>query len=80
MPIAGFEHRAQVEAQLAALEREKGSGHMNPTWLQKIEEQEAIFKAELERMDVEGDFEEPKPPPRKGAFAWVGEWGAPRLR
>ncbi len=78
--IVGFEYRWQVEAQLAALEREKGSGHMNPAWLRRIEDQEAIFRAELERIEREGDYGEPKPPPRKGAFAWVGDQGKPLFR
>ena len=76
--IAGYEHRFQVEAQLA-LEREKGSGHMNPSWLQKIETEEAIFRAELERMDREGDFVEPEVPKGFGTLAYVGTFGRGRL-
>jgi hypothetical protein len=75
--IAGFEHRWQVEAQLAALEREKGSGHMNPAWLQKIEEQIRLFEGELKRMDREGDYEEPGRSPRQGPFSWVDDQGGP---
>ena len=78
--IAGFEHRWQVEDHIAALEREKTAGHMNPVRVQKIEEQQAIFRAELERMDREGDYEEPERPVRRGPFAWVGEYGAPQYR
>ena len=48
--IAGFETRAHVLAQLAALEREKSSGHMNARWLEAIESQERLFRAELESL------------------------------
>ena len=57
--IAGFEHRWQVEAQLSAFEHER-RGAQNQRHLDAIAAQEAIFKAELERMDREGDYEEPK--------------------
>lgn len=78
--IAGFQHRWQVEAQLGALERELRGHIRDERHRASIETQIEIFAAELERMDREGDFEEPKPSPRKGAFAWVGEWGAPQIK
>jgi hypothetical protein len=39
-----------------------------------------VFRAELERMDREGDYVEPKRVVRQGAFAWVNEFGAPQYR
>jgi hypothetical protein len=78
MPIAGFEHRWQVEAQLAALEHEK-RGAQSERHLASIAEQEAIFRAELERMDREGDYEEPKLEPALGSLAWVGTRGRGRI-
>jgi hypothetical protein len=72
--IAGYERRWQVEAQLAAFEHERKSAQ-NARHRELIDEQEAIFKAELERMDREGDYEEPERVVRQGAFAWIGEHG-----
>jgi hypothetical protein len=72
--IAGYEYRWQVEAQLAAFEHER-KGAQTAAHRDAIAAQEAIFQAELERMDREGDYVEPEPPPRRGAFAWIGEHG-----
>jgi hypothetical protein len=47
--IPGFEYRWQVEAQLAGFEHER-KGAQNQRHLDAIAAQEAIFKAELERM------------------------------
>ena len=80
MPIAGFEHRWQVEAHLGALERELRGHIRDERHRASIQAQIEIYAAELERQDREGDYEEPKPPPRKGAFAWVGEHGHPNIR
>jgi hypothetical protein len=77
--IVGYEHRWQVEAQLAALEHEK-KGAWGPAHLEAIAGQEALFRAELERMDREGDYQEPKRIVRQGAFAWVDEFGSPLVR
>jgi hypothetical protein len=74
--IAGFEYRWQVEAQLAAFEHER-KGTSDPRWLAAIDEQEAIFRAELERMDREGDYEEPGRSPRQGPFSWIDDQGGP---
>jgi hypothetical protein len=76
--IAGFEHRWQVEAQLAAFEHER-KGAQNARHLEAIAASEAIFKAELERMDVEGDYEEPKGPASMGTRAYVGKAGRGRI-
>jgi hypothetical protein len=38
-----------------------------------------VFAAELERMDREGDYEEPERVVRQGAFAWIGEHGHPHV-
>ena len=72
--IPGFEYRWQVEAQLRAFEHER-KGAQNQRHLDAIAASEAIFKAELERMDVEGDYEEPKGPASLGTTAWVGTAG-----
>jgi hypothetical protein len=76
--IAGFEHRWQVEAQLAAFEHER-KGAQTAAHLEAIAEQEAIFRGELERMDREGDYEEPKLEPSLGTAAWVGTRGRGRI-
>jgi hypothetical protein len=71
--IAGFEHRWQVEAVLAALERERrGAASMNARHREMIDAQERIFRAELERMDREGDYVEPKGNPAMGTLLYVG--------
>ena len=72
--IAGFETRAHVLAQLAALEREKSSGHMNARWLEAIESQERLFRAELESLGG-GDYPQPDPHPAAGTLAHVGRDG-----
>jgi hypothetical protein len=69
--IAGFEHRWQVEAQLAAFEHER-KGAQTDAHREAIAAQEAIFQAELERMDKEGDYREPRGPESMGTSAWVG--------
>jgi hypothetical protein len=77
--ISGYPTRQAVLDHLAALEREKGAGNMNPARLQKIEEQEAIFRAELESLG-EGDYEEPERTVREGPFGWVNAMGRPQVR
>ena len=72
--IAGFEHRWQVEAQLAAFEHER-KGAQNAAHLEAIAGQEAVFRAELERMDREGDYVEPEGNPALGTLAYVGRAG-----
>jgi hypothetical protein len=72
--ITGYEHRRQVETQLRALEHER-KNVWSDAHLEAIAAQEAIFQAELERMDREGDYEEPERVVRQGAFAWIGEHG-----
>ena len=72
--IAGFEHRWQVEAQIAAFEHER-KGARTERHLAAIAAQEAIFKAELERIDREGDYVEPEGPASLGTTAWVGTAG-----
>ena len=76
--IAGFEHRWQVEAQLAAFEHER-KGAQNAKHLEAIAASEALFKAELERMDVECDYVEPEGPASLGTAAWVGTAGRGRI-
>ena len=76
--IPGFEHRWQVEAQLRAFEHER-KGAQNARNLDAIAAQEVIFKAELERMDVEGDYVEPEGPAPLGTAAWVGTAGRGRI-
>ena len=76
--IAGFEHRWQIEAQLRAFEHER-NGAQNERHLDAIAAQEAIFKAELDRIDREGDYEEPKGPASLGTTAWVGTAGRGRI-
>ncbi len=76
--IAGFEHRWQVEAQLAAFEHER-KGAQTERHREAIAAQEAIFRAELERMDKEGDYVEPKGPESLGTVAWVGSAGRGRI-
>jgi hypothetical protein len=76
--IPGFEHRWQVEAQLAAFEHER-KGAQNARHLDAIAAQEAIFKAKLERMDREGDYVDPEVPKGFGTLAYVGTLGCGRL-
>jgi hypothetical protein len=73
--IAGFEHRWQVEAQLSALERELRGHIRDERHRASIEAQMKVFAAELERLDREGDYQEPERVVRQGAFAWIGEHG-----
>jgi hypothetical protein len=72
--IPGFDYRWQVEAQLAAFEHER-KGAQTATHLGAIAGQEALFKAELERMDREGDYVEPEGPPSMGTPWYVGKAG-----
>ena len=72
--IPGYEHRWQVEQQLAAFAHER-KGAQNQRHLDAIAGQEAIFKAELERMDREGDYVEPEGNPALGTLAYVGRAG-----
>lgn len=53
--IAGYETKREVRAQIDALEREKGTGHMTPRRLETIEGQQALFRRELERMEATGE-------------------------
>jgi hypothetical protein len=78
--IAGFEHRWQVEAQLSALERELRGHIRDERHRASIEAQMKVFAAELERLDREGDYQEPERVVRQGAFAWIGEHGHPSVR
>lgn len=75
--IAGFEHRWQIEAQLRALEHER-RGAQNERHRASIAAQETIFKKELERMDVEGDYQEPEGPESMGTRWYVGSHGRER--
>jgi hypothetical protein len=76
--IPGFEYRWQVEAQLAAFQHER-KGAQTPAHLKAIAAQEAIFRAELERMDVEADYVEPEGPKSLGTLAHVGKAGRGRI-
>ena len=76
--IAGFEHRWQVEAQLRAFEHER-RGAQNERHRASIAAQEAIFKAELEQMDREGDYVEPEVPEGFGTLAYVGTFGRGKI-
>jgi hypothetical protein len=80
MTISGFEHRWQVEAQLGALDRELRGHIRDERHRASIKAQIKIFAAELERMDREGDYQEPERIVRQGAFAWVDEFGGPLIR
>lgn len=76
--IAGYPSRAHLIDHLAALEREKGSV-ATPAHLRAIEDQIAIFEAELESLG-DGDYEPPERVTRKGRFSWVGDFGRPLVR
>jgi hypothetical protein len=76
--IAGFEHRWQIEAQLRAFEHER-RGAQSERHRASIAAQEAIFKKELARIDVEGDYVEPEGPASLGTTAWVGTAGRGRI-
>jgi hypothetical protein len=78
--IAGFEHRWQVEAQLGALERELRGHIRDERHRASIKAQIKVFAAELERMDREGDYQEPERVVRQAAFAWIGEHGHPHVK
>ena len=74
--IAGYETKREVRAQIDALEREKGTGHMTPRRLETIEGQQALFRRELERMEATGEGEEPVTTNKAmGTGAWVGRDG-----
>jgi hypothetical protein len=77
--IAGFEHRWQVEAQLGALDRELRGHIRDERHRASIKAQIKVFKDELARMDVEGDYVEPERVVRQGRFAWIGEYGHQHL-
>jgi hypothetical protein len=77
--IPGFEYRWQVEAQLAGFENER-KGAQTEAHRDAIARQEAIFKAELERMDREGDYMEPEgEAPSMGTIWYVGKAGRGRI-
>jgi hypothetical protein len=76
--IAGYETKAQVLAMLEALSRERlTAGYSradvahNPQHLVEIERQQALFRAELDRMEAEGEGDEPKPEPWHKSFGRV---------
>lgn len=75
--INGYETRAQLEAVIDGLEREKGAGNINARWLKAIEAQQRIFQAELESLG-EGDYAEPEGHPALGTAAWVSTAGRGR--
>jgi hypothetical protein len=73
--IPGYETKREVRAQLAALEHER-KGAQSAKHLEAIAEQEAIFRAELERMERTGEGEEPVTTnPAMGTARWVGRAG-----
>ena len=45
-----------------------------------IKAQIKVFAAELERMDREGDYQEPEGTVRQGPFAWIGDYGQPLVK
>jgi hypothetical protein len=60
---------------LEGFKRER-QGTSDPRWLAAIDEQERVFKAELERMEAEGVPEEAETENRAlGTPAWVGRQG-----
>jgi len=77
--INGFETPSQVQAQLDALARERtGGAASDPRVLAVIEEQEDVFRAELERMEAEGVQEPAKTATTEKwvGLAWTGgPWG-----
>jgi hypothetical protein len=78
--IAGFEKPWQVRAQLVAFEHER-RGAVDARHRAAIDEQEAIFLAELERMEAEGVPEETEPGnPALGTLAWVSRKGRGLIR
>jgi hypothetical protein len=78
--IAGYELKWQVESMLAALEHEKGAGHMTARRLEAIEAQQRIFAAELERMEATGEGGDPVTTNKAlGTTAYVGSAGRGRL-
>ena len=76
--IAGYTSREQLEAQLRAFEHERRTARSD-RHLEAIAAQEAIFKAELERVGA-GDYPEAERVVQPGHFAWIGEYGHPSIR
>jgi hypothetical protein len=77
--IPGFEYRWQVMAQLAGFENER-RGAQTEAHREAIARQEEIFKAELARIDREGDYVEPEgKSPSMGTFWYVGKAGRGRI-
>jgi hypothetical protein len=75
--IAGCEKPWQVRAQLAAFEHER-RGAVDARHRAAIDAQEAIFRAELERMETASVPEEPEPRnPARGTISWVGYRSVP---
>jgi hypothetical protein len=83
MSIPGFERPWQVRAVLAGLEHERTRGDLDARHLAKIEEQERLFRRELDRMVAENVPEEPDPGGPDPGLAWTGgpiysAWAPPR--
>jgi hypothetical protein len=77
--IAGYERPSHVRAMLEGFKRER-QGTSDPRRLAQIEAQEAIFEAELARMEAEGVTDEPEPGhPALGTIAYVGKAGRGRI-
>jgi hypothetical protein len=73
--ISGFETKREVRAQLAAFEHERKSAQTD-AHRGAIAGQEALFRAELERMERTGEGEEPVTTNRAlGTLAYVGRAG-----
>jgi hypothetical protein len=73
LSIAGSSKPSSPRSSMNARARRASGG------LAAIAEQEAIFRAEFERMDREGDYEEPKGEPSLGTVAYVGTRGRGRI-
>ncbi len=81
MAIAGFETPSQVRAVLEGLAHERRSHIRDARHLAEIEKQEALFRAELQRMEEEGTPEEEATTnPALGTLSYVGIPGVDRGR
>jgi hypothetical protein len=71
--VNGFDKPREIRAVLEALKHEKRSHIYNERHLAEIERQEALFTAELKRMEAEGIEDEPAPGHTPWSMTgWVG--------
>jgi hypothetical protein len=68
----GYDRPEEIRAVLEALKHEKQSHIYNERHLAEIERQEALFTAELKRMEAEDVADDPEPSNKHWGTGWVG--------